>query len=420
MAAAATRPREQARAGTEPLRFASGGATWQALAPGADVLRRELLDHLADVDALPAATRFKRTVRRTLYRIALSDGRRVLLKVFRPKSPRDRILRAVLPCRARAEWTASRRLARRAVPASRAIALGYPTRRRWDLLAYLVIHLEPDALPPLQHLVRLGPSAEQRAAFVADMARFVRRFHDAGVRQHDLHTGNLLVRQGHVAPADRFVLIDLQRVRLGAPPGPRHRAETLAQLAMGLEADLPDPALVERFLRAYHGDRPIHSPHLAPHAVRTRIDRRRAVRLRSRARRCLVNSSQFAVERRPGRLVYHRRTFSADQILALVDRHADALAHPPHTVACRSPDLQIAWHPPPGWLARLLPARVATPGLRSYADAHRARLTDRTVPRAVAAVIWLRGPQRGASAAILTAPHPATPPPPAPDVPAPH
>jgi hypothetical protein len=65
-----------------------------------------------------------------------------------------------------------------------------------------------------------------RAARAAGAA--LARFHGCGGQHADLHLGNLLIRK----QGDRFdvTVIDLDRARAGAPPGPRRRARELSRL----------------------------------------------------------------------------------------------------------------------------------------------------------------------------------------------
>jgi hypothetical protein len=74
------------------------------------------------------------------------------------------------------------------------------------------------------------PAARRRAAAAA--GRAVRALHDAGARHADLHLGNLLFRAGD-AGCEVWV-IDLDRARLGAPPGPRERMRELMRLHRSL------------------------------------------------------------------------------------------------------------------------------------------------------------------------------------------
>jgi len=391
------------------------GVRWETNRALADLLHRELFVRLGELGEMAEAERFKKTVRRTLYRVRLSDGRTVLLKIFRAKSQWDRLVRAVLPSRARHEWTASRRLATMGIPASRAVAIGRPASWGWAVMAYLVIDLEPDVLSLGEHLRGLDDTAEQQG-IVGEVARFVRRVHDAGVRQDDLHAGNILVRQADAADEERLVLIDLQRVHVGSPPAPRHRARAIAQLLNGLDIGVPRGEVVDLFLAVYHGEEPLFgNPYLTPGHIEREMDRLAAIRLRSRAKRCLVNSSRFAVETVGGVRLYHRRDWPAADLLALVDERCATLAAEatetgkPATLRTAverqegAAALELTWYPAAGPLARLLPRPLASPGVQRYAEAHRRRVAEGTGPQPIAGIVWLRGARRGSSLAVLAA-----------------
>lgn len=114
--------------------------------------------------------------------------------------------------------------------------------------------------------LRSRPGRARLLRGVAAAARALRRFHDAGGLHADLHAGNLLLREG--AAGTEGILVDLDRARLGAPPGPRRR---MAEL-MRLYRSLCKHALLEsvgrggcqRFLDVYtRGDRELRRSLLA-------------------------------------------------------------------------------------------------------------------------------------------------------------
>lgn len=74
----------------------------------------------------------------------------------------------------------------------------------------------------------------------------VRRFHDAGGSHPDLHLGNLLVGDG-----DRVTVVDLEGVRVGAPPAIAQRRRELARLLRSLSKQAVAPALRRRLVAAF-------------------------------------------------------------------------------------------------------------------------------------------------------------------------
>jgi hypothetical protein len=67
-----------------------------------------------------------------------------------------------------------------------------------------------------------------RRRFARALGELFRRLHEAGVYHNDLKDVNLLVRPGDAGPL--FVLLDLERVRIGGRLGHRRRTKNLVQL----------------------------------------------------------------------------------------------------------------------------------------------------------------------------------------------
>ncbi|HUT37317.1 MAG TPA: lipopolysaccharide kinase InaA family protein [Planctomycetota bacterium] len=380
------------------------GIEWAVEAPYADALARDFLGAVPDLATHPQATLVKRSLQRTVYRVALADGSRVIVKVYHVRGWKERVKRLLFGPKPQIEWAASHRVLALGIPASHAIAVGRPSPPSDTLEGYLVIEVLPDITTLGSYLRTLAaaPDSDPRAAarrVLHELAAFVRRLHDRGVSHHDLHLGNILARASAPSADQRFLIVDLHRIRAGRPPSPRHRASAIAQLLHGLSPGLALDlrAAAAEFLDAYAAaGAPLASSHLSTAAILAAMARRAAKRLDSRARRCLANSTQFAVEHLSGWRIYHRRDHSAEDILALWTRHREAA---PPTVA-RLPDgLELRQYPRRGILARLL---ARSPAVRDYAAAHRAHTRGATGgPQAIAAAECLRGPDRGRSFALL-------------------
>jgi hypothetical protein len=404
------------------LHLTCAGVNWWAESQGVQCLRAEVLERIEGLDRLPHAVQLKQAVRRTVYRVELSDGRRMIVKAFRLRLWRDRLKRWVFGSKPHREWSASRRLLAAGVRASHALAVGCPADRRSELEGYLVVLAEPDAVPLNAFLRSLGAAsgtgaAEEQLRAVRALARFVRDLHDRGVRHHDLHAGNILAARSTTPPEPAFTVIDLHRIRIGRPPGARHRARAVAHLlrTVRLATALPEQ-LAEAFLAEYRaaGD-PLRSRRrsrrLSPDRIAALMRRQEAQRARSRARRCLKNSSLFAVEKVSGHRVYHRRDYEVSEVLAFVEQHRQTASR--EAASGRAPavsrlpsgkgggQVEVKEFPDRGFIGRLLDWAAWPPGVREYAAAHRARLETGGGPKPLAAVECLRGPDRGRSFTIV-------------------
>jgi tRNA A-37 threonylcarbamoyl transferase component Bud32 len=380
---------------------------WQVEASEAETLRREVFERIHELDEAPDAEQIKDKRRRWVYRLTLSDGRPVVVKVFRVRSLRDRLKERLLGSKAEAEMTTSRRLRAMGLPASHAVAVGRPLDRRASVRGYLVIEAAPHVIGCNRYLRRMGDPAspadlERMLDFARRLARFVRRLHETGVRHGDLHAGNILVRQDAAGGEEPFLLIDVQNIRIGRPPGRRHRAESIAQLwnTFGSGEPLREPVRAA-FLDAYLAAEPaLAHAYLTRERIERRCRRREARRLASRTRRCLKNTTQFAVEKIGDWRVYHDRAYEARALVKLVEGKTAERPEPGQEPA-DDRDLAVrAFQPERGW-RKLLAFCRRPAGLRAYVAARRHRLEHRSGPRPVAAVVGRRGQARGWSFAIL-------------------
>ena len=280
-----------------------------------------------------------------------------------------------------------------------AVAFGRPLDRRGDIRAYAVLEAVPDILSLKRHYLALGGDREAQRTFGAVLGRFVRSFHDAGVLHNDLHAGNVLVRTHVPGDGEAFVLIDLQRARIGPVPRAGQRAAELAMLLQTFRGNDEDrvnvrSALLESYLA---GPPRIASAHLTLEALDRRIAALRDRRTASRGRRCLVNSTQYAVVRRPEAKVYHRRDYACDEVLAMAELDSPPLSAP-HVRSCTGHDgamLHIYAYP-----ASVRPFGRSR-ALQGYVAAHRRHVDDKSLPRPVGAVDVLRGPRKGTSLLIV-------------------
>lgn len=391
---------------------------WTVEAPRAESLARELLEAVPRIAARPGVELVKKSLQREVHRVRLSDGGLAIVKTYSLRRWKDRLKRHLFGSKPRIEWGISRRLVGLGVSASHAIAVGEPVGAPGDIEGYLVLDAQPDAIVLTSYLAAIlepggGPSPEPLGGLLRDLAAFVRGLHDRGVNHLDLHTGNILVRTAPPPHAERFLIVDLHRVRVGRAPGARHRMAAIAQLLQSFGAEIardPGPT-VSAFLEAYlAAGPPLRGRRLGAEGVIRAMRSRAARRLASRARRCLRESTGYAVETLSGWRIYHRRTHSAACLLELWEQHRQAAsASLPEcdSVESRFPQpgggkvLTLRGYRARGWLGQALRGLVPCAAVRDYAAAHRAWLKHGSGPVAVAAAECRQGPDRGKSFAVF-------------------
>ena len=189
----------------------------------------------------------------------------VYVKQFREKSLGGR-MRALVHDRAAHEFKILRRLVDAGVGAARPVALGK------GLLA-------TEEVPGARELRDVFAPAHLKP-----LAAFVRSVHDAGVRDDDLHIGNVLVN-------DRgFHLIDVHRAKIKSVSLPE-RAEGIAFLLHSLHTRIT-PSRALAFVYAYRGRR---DPAFA-RLVWSAFQGVRRTYWASRTGRCLKEGTEFAVD----------------------------------------------------------------------------------------------------------------------------
>jgi len=188
----------------------------------------------------------------SVWRVQLDEGRALIVK-------RHNRAAQVNAGRALARSSRSKRTFRRGhALLVRGIATARPAAavdlRRRGALADTLLLTEP--VPdgrPLSDWLRADPPAAHRRHVAWELARLIRRMHDAGLAHRDLKAPNILI-----APAPdgqpRPVLVDLDGLRRVRRPSARRRARDLMRLSVSLDewgvARRTDRL---RFLRTYLG-----------------------------------------------------------------------------------------------------------------------------------------------------------------------
>ncbi len=286
-----------------------------ALSSG-DPLRGPLesaLRRWADLPEDPAAQVIKSNRLRTVVRYdpGLAPPRWIL-KQYRHPGWLDRLRFRFIPSHAEREWQALRRLRELGFDAPRPLAFGI--RRSEGLTAEggLVMEEVSGAAALREALAAALPGGTEGAlspegeGLIARTGVLLRALHDAGADLPDLHASNFLLTPGGVG-CGTIHIIDLHSARFRRLSA-RRRLSRLARMVHSL-LDVMPRAGIAPFLAAYQGEhRAVHGDSGGlVHLLEAQAARLSGVRLRSRSRRCLTESTGFAVERSAGARIYRRR-----------------------------------------------------------------------------------------------------------------
>jgi hypothetical protein len=284
------------------VRFRAGGLAWRARAdfrPGVEALCRAL----ADPGRIEGAVAIKASRARAVWKMRLAD-RSVYVKRYRVRGLSERLKYLVVRPRAAAEWRAASALARFRIDAALPLATGIARRGPWLTDGFFVAaELAGEPYHDAARALRSRPGGIE--ALLRETVALYHALATSRILHPDLHGGNMLVRDEAGAP--RIGLVDLHSLRFPRL-GPLARSRMRRKLAHSMWGVLQQDEF-EAVLSQ-----------LAPgreDALREQVARVERVRLRSRSRRCVIDSTRFAVEREADWSVWRRREVSREALLSL-------------------------------------------------------------------------------------------------------
>jgi len=307
------------------VKLKKGGFTWR-LRPGVskDIVDRMLA--LRDGD-LTDAEEIKKNPSRAVFRLSSDEGPALYIKWHRFRGLGDAVLSLFRGTRARREWRISLVLEQAGIRIPEVQLIGLRRRCGLPMESFLATREVPGiALKKWVQVMLVSdkPSDVSRRHRIASaLGNLVRRLHENAVSHPDLHSDNILVDE----TTGNLCLLDLHAAKeVGAISGFR-RAQNLAVLYNALSVPGVTAADRVRFAKAYLGpewNRQALIKLVQDVQIMSNILRRR--RLRSRSRRCVVNSSAYTNQRTSLGKVYRKRTMTLDQIRKAIELHREVLS----------------------------------------------------------------------------------------------
>jgi len=382
-----------------PRKVCFGRTRWRVRSDAAGDLLPALergIERLFDGATLLKDKRYRR-----IYRAALPDtGREIIIKHFRNRDRRETLKRSLLPTTALREWALGLAMIEQGLPTPAPLAVGH-TRRGLRLETCYLVQEALEAPRSLREIVDGGLDARRRRALAKQAAALVRRMHDAEFQHTDLHAENLLLA-GPEDDAEMYV-VDMQAVRRRKMDFYR-RCEDLARLNASLRRSPVTRADRLRFLRAYLAAAPFGPREEKPLRewwCNLADDMARVLRdyYRGRTKRCLVNSTLFAVERTARDVLYRRRAYAPDEVRAVIAAHHRCLRGGEGAVLKRTRHSNVTLAPDPHDRARRLCVKEVRarrflhrlkdllrrpPAMREWVAARGLAVRDLPAPEAVA------------------------------------
>jgi len=313
------------------------GMTWLTVGEFADAIPLLDIEGCRRPEALPLQQLVKDNPVRTVVRVAdplNPDGPGLYVKRYKFRGLRERLKHLMVPAKPVVEWRTGRALEKADIPTCEVLAIAVRRRRLLPAEGFLVSREIPDVTSLKAFLRKRLSAMEQtqpgyRREAIEELAALTAALADAAFYHCDYHTGNLLVNPE--APAGkRIYVVDLHRV--GRRPARPQLLHTLGMLASSTR--VPGISHKDRveFLRAFltrwnggPGAGEEECKRWASDVKEAEADLRRRG-MRSRTRRCMVQSSLFTIEGAGNFVIHRRRDFPVQAALDAVRLHGGAIS----------------------------------------------------------------------------------------------
>ncbi len=262
----------------------------------------------------------------------LPNGMRVFLKRDKAKGWAEHMKYLVLPSRGQKEFLIASRLERRGLKIPK--PLGWMERLRRGLVRESY-YLSEATGTGVSFIEEVAKAKEPHS--ITELAMTVRAFQDAGLFHQDLHGGNFLWN------GDSLFLTDLHRTKIIRSLSLNQRLWNLAHLFHSLRTMWGEGEQLQFLDQYFDGisdgtkKREILFERIYPSMGRL-LKRQ----WRSRTKRCLKESTEFAVQKERGVRYFHRRDFSMDRLKRMLDEHRDLVKEESSSLVKNSPEVLVS------------------------------------------------------------------------------
>jgi len=271
---------------------------------------------------------------------AAPDVPHLFVKWFKRPSFAQRIKHVFVASKALAEWRNLHLLRERGLPCPGPLAF-FEKKTCGVLLdtACLIIECIDNARSLNEFLECRTLASTQSFELTRQLARLSAAMHSAGVLSRDFHAGNIMIRDR--APGFELFLIDMHRAQVVKQPPAAMIINDLAQLANSITCSRSAQL---RFLQEYYRCAGLPGMPITEclRLISHRAARLAARRIKSRSRRCVLNSSVFEVARSWHERYCGRRDFGHNAAHELIDQHLHSRAEA--TVVKQSSKSALTFH----------------------------------------------------------------------------
>jgi hypothetical protein len=262
----------------------------------------------------------------------LPNGMRVFLKRDKAKGWPEYVKYLLLPSKGQKEFLIASQLEKKKVKVPK--PLGWMERIRRGLVRESY-YLSEATGTGVSFIDEVAKAEEPRS--IMELAMTVRAFQDAGLFHQDLHGGNF------VWDGDSLFLTDLHRTKIVGTLSLKRRLWNLAHLFHSLRKMWGETEQLQFLDRYFDGMSGGHEKReILFERIYPSMDRLLRRQWRSRTKRCLKESGEYAVQKERGLRYFHRRDFSLDRLKKMLDEHRDLVRERPSCLVKNSPEVNVS------------------------------------------------------------------------------
>ena len=264
--------------------------------------------------------------------LRLSTGKGFFLKRDKTKGWAEGLKYLFSPSRGRREFLIASQLEGRELPFPQPLGWMERVRKGWVRESYYLSEAIGSGVSFIEEATK---SREPRS--IGELAITVRKFQEAGLLHRDLHGGNFLWG------ADTLFLTDLHGAKMMKTLSLDQRLWNLSHLFHSLRSMWGEEEQL-RFLDQYFEGRldPSDEKEILRERIRPVMDRLQKRQWRSRTKRCLKESTEFAVQRERGIRYFYRRDFPLERLKRVMAEHQNLVRERPSSLVKYSPEVAVS------------------------------------------------------------------------------
>ena len=264
--------------------------------------------------------------------LTLPNGQRVFLKRDRTKGWPESLKYVFSPSKGRKEWFMAHQLKERNLSIPEPFGWMEKIRRGFVKESYYLSEAIGSGTSLIDDPLKLGESSS-----IDELARIVRKIHDSGLFHEDLHAGNFLW------DGQSIFLTDLHRGKIIRSLSLKQRLWNLSQLFHSLRSVWREGDQVQ-FVKTYFEGDPIYFQKKEDwvQKIDSSMEQLQKRQWKSRAKRCLKESTEFSIEKGKGVRYYHRRDLSLVHLKRMLEEHLRWVEEKPSSLAKYSPEVMVS------------------------------------------------------------------------------